>query len=95
MVTISSDFKNFPIAVALVVVGYVAVKGIDGLLKRLSKGDILNSEDHVETGDDSELVIGFADGSSIAMPANAEALLDSEVFDPGEVREMHSHNAAL
>ena len=91
----SSEYKNFPIAVALVVVGYAAVKGIDGLLKQLSKGDVLNSDDHIETGADSEVTIGFADGSSIELPANVEAVLDSEVFDVGEVREMHSHNAAL
>ena len=95
MANISSAYKNFPIGVALAVVGYVAVKGIDGLLKQLSKGDVVHSDDHIETGEDSEVLIGFADGSSLELPAGVEAVLDAEVFDVGEVREMHSHNAAL
>jgi hypothetical protein len=92
----SSSYKNFPIGVALAVAGYVAIKkGMESLSRQLSEGDLVHSDERIETGDDGEVVIGLADGSSIDLPANIEVVLDAEVFDPGEVREMHSHNAAL
>ena len=96
MTSHSLAFKNFPIGIALAVVGYVAIrKGIEGLSRPLVEGDVVHIDDRVETDAESDVVIGFADGSSIDLPAGAEVVLDAEVFDPGEVREMHSHNAAL
>ena len=87
--------KAVAIGVALAVTGYVSIKGIDGIQKILNKGDMLHGDDQVVTGPDGEIIIGFADGSSLELAKNTAAILDSEVFDVGEIREMHGHNVVL
>lgn len=70
-----------PIGIVLAVSGYVVVERMGGLRKLLSLGDLLHGNDHIESGDNADLVIGFMDGSSIELGANGEAVLDNEVFD--------------
>lgn len=94
MINTSSN-KTIAIGIALAVTGYVAIKGIDGLDKLISKGDVLHDNDQIITGPDGEVMIGFADGSTLELATNTQAILDSEVFDTGAIREMHGHNDAL
>ena len=81
MATNTSTEKVVPIGVVLAVVGYVILKVTGGLDKLLSPGDVVNSDDHLLTGEDGELTIGFLDGTSLSLGSNAETLLDSDVFD--------------
>ena len=87
--------RSIPVGIALSVAGYVALKKVGTHRQPVSDGDILHSEDHIETGADGEVTIGLADGSTLVVPAGTEAVLDSEVFDVAEIREMHSHNQVL
>ncbi len=68
--------------------GYVALKGRGSLNRVLKIGDYLRSDDHVRTGDNSELLIGFFNGTSIELESNTDAILDSEVIDLSEIENI-------
>ncbi|MBI1423089.1 MAG: retention module-containing protein [Gammaproteobacteria bacterium] len=95
MVTKISLKKTVPIGIVLSIMGYVAVIGPDGLQKLLKLGDPLNSDDHLKTGPDGELAIGFIDGSSLELGSGADAILDSEVFDPTGLHNFTNIESAL
>lgn len=93
---INSSAKNvIPIGVVLSIAGYVALKGTDGLQKILQLGDLLRSDDHIKTGPDGELVIGFIDGTALELGAKIEAILDSEVFDLSALKPISNLEEAL
>lgn len=91
----SSIKKAVPIGIVLSLAGYVAIIGPEGILKLLKPGDTLHSDDHVKTGADGELAIGFIDGSSLELGSAVDAILDSEVFDPSALAGFPSLEAAL
>lgn len=87
--------KSVPIGIVLSLVGYVAIIGPDGLLKLLNIGDTLHNDDHLKTGPDGELAIGFIDGSSLELGGNSDAILDTEVFDPSVLQNFPDLESAL
>ena len=81
MAIVTSAKTILPIGIVLAVAGYVVVERAGGLRKLLSLGDFLKNNEHIETGADGKLVIGFMDGTSLELGATGEAILDGEVFD--------------
>lgn len=81
MPTDSKSGKLIPIGIVLSLIGIVTVVGVDGVKRILGIGDKLNQGDGLSSGDNGVVVIGFADGSSIRLGPNGEAILDSDVFD--------------
>ena len=77
----SNSRKLIPVGIVLSLIGVVTVVGVDGVKRILGIGDKLNQGDSLASGENSETVIGFADGTSIRLGSNGEAILDSDVFD--------------
>ena len=73
--------KLIPVGIVLALIGVVTVVGVDGVKRILGIGDKLNQGDTLASGDNGGTTIGFADGSSIQLGPNGEAILDSDVFD--------------
>lgn len=87
--------KSIPIGIVLSLLGYVVLIGPDGLQKLLKPGDTLHGDDHIQTGEDGELSIGFIDGSSLELGNNVNAVLDSEVFDTATLANFPNLESAL
>ncbi|MGD8524662.1 MAG: retention module-containing protein [Thioalkalispiraceae bacterium] len=77
----SKTHKLIPVGIVLSLIGVVTVVGVDGVKRILGIGDKVNQGDNLSSGDNANAVIGFADGSSIQLGPNGEAVLDSDVFD--------------
>ena len=73
--------KLIPVGIVLALIGTVMVVGVDGVKRILGLGDKLNQGDNLASGENGGATIGFADGSSITLGPNGEAVLDSDVFD--------------
>lgn len=82
MATKTTTDNLVPIGIVLAVAGYVTVQKMGGIQKLLSPGDVLDSDDHIQTGEEGELSIGFLDGSTLEVGPGTEAILDAEVLDP-------------
>ncbi|MGD8577205.1 MAG: retention module-containing protein [Thiohalophilus sp.] len=74
-----------PVGIILALIGYVAVKGRDGIERILKLGDSLEADDYVVTGQDGELLIGFANGTALELGPGSEAILDTDVIDLSQV----------
>lgn len=81
MSTDSKSGKLIPVGIVLSLIGIVTVVGVDGIKRIVGIGDKLNEGDSLLSGENGDVVIGFADGSSIRLGSNGEAILDSDVFD--------------
>ncbi len=77
----SKSHKLIPVGIVLSLIGIVTVVGVDGVKRILGIGDELNQGDSLATDENGDTVIGFADGTSIRLGPNGEAILDSDVFD--------------
>ena len=77
----SKSQKLIPVGIVLSLIGIVTVVGVDGVKRILGIGDKLTQGDTLTSGENGETVIGFADGTSIRLGSNGEAVLDSDVFD--------------
>lgn len=69
-----------PLGVVVALVGVVAVVGLDGLKRILKMGDTLVEGDNVVTGDEGNVTIGFADGSSVDVGRDSELTMDVAEF---------------
>lgn len=73
--------KAIPIGIVAAITGYVLLKSEDGLRRFLRQGEPVHTNDTVSTGEGASVNLEFADGSQLSLGENAEALLDSQVFD--------------
>jgi len=62
-------------------VGEATVVGANGVERALVGGDVLYSDDVINTGANGAVVVEFSDGSRLDLGRNATVALDSEVFD--------------
>jgi len=75
-----------PLGIIVALTGVVAVVGIDGLKRILKIGDTLVEGENVVTGDEGEVTIGFADGSSVEVGRDSQLAINTEQYDPASVR---------
>lgn len=85
MATQSKLKKALPIGLVVSLIGYVVVLGPDGIQRVLHLGDPVHPDDTVVTGGDGSVSIGFLDGSVVDLGADAQTVLDGNVFDPATV----------
>ena len=60
----SADIKSrklIPIGIVLALIGTVVVIGVDSVKRILGIGDKLNQGDNLASGENGEIIIGFAD----------------------------------
>ena len=70
-----------PIGIVSAVIGYVVIKGEDGIEKLLKLGDKLFGGDEISTGEDGHAVIDLIDGSKIELGDDSSVVLDDDVID--------------
>ncbi len=70
-----------PIGIVSALIGYVAIKGQDGIERLLKLGDKLFSGDEISTGDDGHTVIDLIDGSKVELDEQSSLVLDDDVID--------------
>jgi hypothetical protein len=95
-----TNFDASPIGKVLVVEGTVRIEHPAAILvtanlprsngEQMKMGDLVYRGDIIQTGPDGKLGVGFTDGSSFSVSANARMELNDFVYDP------HGHsNASL
>jgi len=70
-----------PVGIVSAVIGYVAIKGLDGIERLLKSGDKLFSGDEINSGDDGHAVIDLIDGSKVELDQQSSLVLDDDVID--------------
>lgn len=88
--------KVLPIGIVATLVGYVWIKGADGIKQILHVGDALKSGDEVTTGADGEVSIVFPDGSQISLGSDSQEILSSKLYsDQSSYDELVSKLSAI
>ena len=75
------SLSALPIGIVSAAIGYVVIKGQDGIEKLLEQGQKLFSGDEVVTGDGGHAVIDLIDGSKVELDDQSSIVLDDDVID--------------